>query len=464
MSDKSPEAIYNSLIDLGLPRELISLDDFGRVYRGPLQDAILFFSEHVRGRAGVMEARAQSFSYQRSSNERSASDIAASRLAKARQDVQIYNNLLGKKLKLAEETHAQINALKQELEAKRRIELMLETLERKEKERLKRFKEIGKMLTELKDKVPQIQHLPKENIPTPGHSFGIVEMSASKKPRYTLDTMTTLNAYHVRLARLSRSLSSIEESAESQFRFLVARKLGVEDRNSEVSRVFEEFAKVAREQAKHHVQSHSIMENNREVSRRDLDMFALKKRNTTILQDAFNLSLKLAHDSELALAFMSNFEATIASTQKKIIYSHSSAMRNYIDQLRAHSMVADESKPWLDIKPVFDQEAKRILGLNDASTSEQVLEETGRLVRIVHDTGERLQAIEIPSPLSSNENDLEILASFESSQKEMVNSSEKLLTRKIAKADLGQGLIQDIEILLNGLQDVIGPEHRGDKR
>lgn len=62
MSDSTKAVqVYTSLVDLGLSEDIISKDDFLRLYRaqGPLQDVLIFLSEHVKGRAGVIEARKQ---------------------------------------------------------------------------------------------------------------------------------------------------------------------------------------------------------------------------------------------------------------------------------------------------------------------------------------------------------------------------------------------------------------------
>lgn len=54
-------------------------------------------------------------------------------------------------------------------------------------------------------------------------------------------------------------------------------------------------------------------------------------------------------------------------------------------------------------------------------------------------------------------------ALYESQKRETEESTEKLLTRKIAKADLGgHGLVQDIEILLKEVHDIVGISHASD--
>ncbi|KAF5390961.1 hypothetical protein D9757_003966 [Collybiopsis confluens] len=465
MSEKSPEAVYESLVNLGLPKESVSLEEFRRLYRGTLQDALSFISEHVRGRAAVIEAHTQLLGYSEfcgnsKIKQRSASDIALSRLAKARNDVQVYSNQLADLLQAAQETHSQNHALNTTLDSKRHVESMLETLERRELERMRRFVEIRKMLFELKRKIPQTLSSSQPN-PTPWQCSEI----PPRKPTKVRDVMIALNAHHVRLARLAHSSSrSNIQSAEARLRRRVAQNLGVEDENDpEVNRVLQEFMNAARHRALEQIRFRSAVERAPMMSTKQLDVLASQAdSHATILQDAFSSSLELAKESEQAIASISNFRSTIAPTQKRLIHARLAALENYVDRLRAHCVTAGQSQTSSQT-PKFDLEVRKVLDLSDASTSAQVLDKVERLVRSVHSKSERLHATRINLPPLPSTEEIDTLAFYESRKAELESSSEKLLTRKIGKADLGQGLIEDIETLLKEVNVIIATEHRSDK-
>ncbi|KAJ3906983.1 hypothetical protein F5879DRAFT_590895 [Lentinula edodes] len=232
MSNLTPDAIYNSLLNLGLPQGSVTLDDFSRIYRhgGPLQDAILFISEHFRGRGGVHEARSGLLCASESRDEsqinpaRLPGNIASLRLTKSKKDAEMYSNVLHNKIKAAEETQKQINILKSQLTAQRQVDLLLGILEKKEKERIRQFKDIFRLLIELKRKVlhdqSTISKLEEviqliqlfECEPSPSGPNSNLNL---KKPRQTQDALLVLNAYHVCLARLAAQSTQILETSQT---------------------------------------------------------------------------------------------------------------------------------------------------------------------------------------------------------------------------------------------------------
>ncbi|KAE9398476.1 hypothetical protein BT96DRAFT_920812 [Gymnopus androsaceus JB14] len=493
MSD-STEAInvYNSLTDLGLHKDLISLDDFLRLYRadGPLRDALLFFSEHVKGRAGVIEARTQllrSAEYRSKSNikqrsdatKRSANDIAVSRLAKANKDMEIYSQELGIKVKTASETHTQLTTVKSQILTRRRVDLILEMLLDKEKERIRRMEEMRSMLVELKRKIP-----------SPSIQCKATTSIDLTSPRRTQDALATLQAYQIRLERLvaqnpdtrdsTRTRTRVTE-AESQLRSLVARKLGLEsssgsgahNEQAEVDRVTQEFINAARDKARKQVRYPSTENMLAEgVSKKELDTLASEvKRKITSLQEVSDLSLKLASSSQQALTSVISEILPPKSKLQLPLPATQDGTRGYVDRLRAGIVnnigeAEQVNKPCTTPLTTFDQETRRILGLNEAATSAKVLEEVKRMIRSVHNKTQYLNvaAAKVRPALSvPPEKEEELLALYESQKRETEESTEKLLTRKIAKADLGgHGLVQDIEILLKEVHDIVGISHASD--
>ncbi|KAJ4465023.1 hypothetical protein C8J55DRAFT_529365 [Lentinula edodes] len=410
MSNLTSDAIYNSLLNLGLPQGSVTLDDFSRIYRhgGPLQDAILFISEHFRGRGGVHEARSGLLCASESRDEsqinpaRLPGNIASLRLTKSKKDAEMYSNVLHNKIKAAEETQKQINILKSQLTAQRQVDLLLGILEKKEKERIRQFEDICRLLIQLKRKVPQDQSAISkleeviqliqlfECEPSPSGPNSNLNL---KKPRQTQDALLVLNAYHVCLARLAaQSTQTIETakntrdtrarphfpvpsdtvttrnaarkpcvpvtsnnadvvvtpsaSAEVQLRALVARKLGVEGSNKdpEVERVFQGFIKVAKARARNQVRYTGNMGIGEPVSEEKLDTLAAEvNRKTQILQHASDLSLELARGTEHAIVAISKFQKTTIPSFEEILNSQLNSIRSYIDHLRIY-VVADSQR------------------------------------------------------------------------------------------------------------------------
>ncbi|KAJ3876139.1 hypothetical protein F5051DRAFT_504801 [Lentinula edodes] len=417
-------------------------------------------------------------------------NIASLRLTKSKKDAEMYSNVLHNKIKVAEETQKQINILKSQLTAQRQVDLWLGILEKKEKERIRQFKDIFRLLIELKRPVILI--------PTSPNLLTCPAIYSQGKSFMT----KVLNAYHVCLARLAaqstQTLETAENtrdmrarphspvpsdtvstrnaarkpsvpvasnnanvvvtpsaSAEVQLRALVARKLGVEGgyEDPEVERVFQGFIKVAKARARNQVRYTGNMGVGKPVSEENLDTLAAEvNRKTQILQHASDLSVELARGTEHALVAMSKFQKTTISSFEEILDSRSSSMRSYIDHLRIY-VVADSqrdaqqgtqnseslvpNKPPTRVEPDFGYEVRKILGLSEAETSKKVLAEIGRLVNTT---------------------------SYESQKQQIEDTIEKLSIHKIDKADsLGHNLVRDIEALLIGVKDIVGHGNSGKK-
>ncbi|KAJ3802085.1 hypothetical protein GGU11DRAFT_766703 [Lentinula aff. detonsa] len=541
---QSSSTIYTSLTNLGLPKDLVTLNDFLRVYRhgGPLSDAILFFSEHFKGRECVNEARRDLLDITESRGEsrtklskcserpeRSPGDVALSRLAKAKKDMGVYSSMLQDKLRAGEEAEIHVNTLKYQLS-------------KKEKERIERFEEIGRSLVELRKnkkltQIPNLEQIKYEaNIQESSNreAFTFASKLNLKKPRHTRDALIILNAYHLRLAKLSahpspsynhgasqaardtashthtttsthpptsgraplgrnpvrtpsvvatNNASSFRSenitATESQLRGLVAQKLGVEDGGDdpEIGRVFHGFVKIAKARTLQRIKYTSSMgiidaQNAPEtISGKELDRLATEvNQKVTALQDASGVSLNLAYGVEEAFVCITNFKTTTIPALRESLRSQSQSIRGYIDCLRAHIVTETgrdvqgvAQRKTKNSPTLFSDEVREILGLGGTVTSDKVLEEAERLIKHTHTKSQYLESIQLcprASLLSTKRTrETEVLASCQLQKLQAEDATEKLLTRKIDKANsLGFGLVQDIEVLLHELNDAVGHE------
>ncbi|KAJ3740039.1 hypothetical protein DFH05DRAFT_1529313 [Lentinula detonsa] len=553
---QSSSTIYTSLTNLGLPKDLVTLNDFLRVYRhgGPLSDAILFFSEHFKGRVCVNEARRNLLDITESRGqsrtklskcperpERSPGDVALSKLAKTKKDMGVYSSMLQDKLRAGEEAEIHVNTLKYQLSIRRRVNILLDSLEKKEKERIERFEEIGRSLVELRKnkkltQIPNLEQIKYEaNIQESSNreAFTFASKLNLKKPRHTRDALIVLNAYHLRLAKLSahpspsynhrasqaardtashihttsthppasgraplgrnpvrapsvvatNNASSFRSenitAAENQLRGLVAQKLGVEDEGDdpEIGRVFHGFVKIAKARTLQRIRYTSSMgiidaQNAPEtISGKELDRLATEvNQKVTALQDASGVSLNLAYGVEEAFVCITNSKTTTIPALQESLRSQSQSVRGYIDCLRAHIVTETgrdvqgvAQRKTKNSPTLFSDEVREILGLGGTVTSDKVLKEAERLIKHTHTKSQYLESIQLrprASLLSTKRTrETEVLASCQLQKLQAEDATEKLLTRKIDKANsLGFGLVQDIEVLLHELNDAVGHE------
>ncbi|KAJ4476267.1 hypothetical protein C8R41DRAFT_923396 [Lentinula lateritia] len=563
MSNLPPDAIYNSLLNFGLPQGSVTLDDFSRIYRhgGPLQDAILFISEHFRGRRGIHEARSGLFCASESRDEsqinpaRLTGNIASLRLTKSKKDAEIdVEYTLTQHIDIPPIISFKNFGPTRTLNRAQKNRSISSNHSSQRKDR--KVPHGQSAISKLEEVIQLIQLFECEPSPSgPNSNLNL------KKPRQTQDALLVLNAYHVCLARLAaqstQTLETAENtrdtrarphspvpsdtvstrnaarkpsvpvasnnanvvvtpsaSAEVQLRALVARKLGVEGGNkdpenyictrtalvqpasNDIQMCFysefmlttehhsQGFIKVAKARARNQVRYTGNMGIGEPVSEEKLDTLAAEvNKKTQILQHASDLSLELACGTEHALVTISNFQKTTISSFEEILNSRLSSIRSYIDHLRIY-VVADSqrdaqqgtqnseslvpNKPSTRVEPDFGHEVRKILGLSEAETSKKVLEEIGRLVNTIQHKSRYLEAMQIRSrDVSSSQRarETETIASYESQKQQIEDTIEKLLIRKIDKADsLGHSLVQDIEALLIGIDDIVGHGNSGTRR
>ncbi|KAH7868565.1 uncharacterized protein C8R40DRAFT_1074713 [Lentinula edodes] len=386
-------------------------------------------------------------------------NIASLRLTKSKKDAEMYSNVLHNKIKAAEETQKQINILKSQLTAQRQVLNAYHVC-------LARLAAQSTQILETSQTTRDTRARPNSPVPS--------------------DTVSTRNAARKPSVPVASNNANVvvtpSASAEVQLRALVARKLGVEGGNEdpEVERVFQGFIKVAKARARNQVRYTGNMGIGEPVSEEILDTLAAEvNRKTQILQHASDLSLELACGTEHALVTISKFQKTTISSFEEILNSQLSSIRSYIDHLRIY-VVADSqrdaqqgtqnseslvpNKSPTRVEPDFGHEVRKILGLSEAETSKKVLAEIGRLVNTIQHKSQYLEAMQIrPRDLSSQRaRETETIASYESQKQQIEDTIEKLLIRKIDKADsLGHSLVRDIEALLIGIDDIVGHGNSG---
>ncbi|KAF8234527.1 hypothetical protein L208DRAFT_1393929 [Tricholoma matsutake] len=163
--DKHPQqsrddssTVYAALKLLGAPH--IEHEEFIRLYRGSLADALFFVSEHMKGRRQVAFARAEihqlrelrSKSHLRQPHDtaRSAVEKASSSLSGVRHTAEMYRKQMDDRKANVAKSQTQIDKLKEGLRQRQEVNLLLDILEHKEKLRVRRIQEMIGMFSNLR--------------------------------------------------------------------------------------------------------------------------------------------------------------------------------------------------------------------------------------------------------------------------------------------------------------------------
>ncbi|KAF8880551.1 hypothetical protein BD779DRAFT_1548875 [Infundibulicybe gibba] len=161
---------------------------FKRLYHGPLADALLFLSVHMKGRADVALARQQIHQLREmraKSGIKHPNDVTRSAADKA--SAALYKKELDNEQVALIAPQAEIDGLERRLNDKRRVQMLLDALEQKEKLRIRRFREMKLLIEEQRKSTTRYTELPE---PTRR------PVASLRKPRlsYTRDILAQLRS------------------------------------------------------------------------------------------------------------------------------------------------------------------------------------------------------------------------------------------------------------------------------
>ncbi|KAL0581452.1 hypothetical protein V5O48_000606 [Marasmius crinis-equi] len=254
------DSIYQSLSSLGLPSD-ITLQEFRQLYQGPFSQTLHFISSHVKGRAETSAARRillrqagtdfvvndrdipEKKGEIKSPTGRSERDKAISRLNTAKNHLKYNQEKLKSLLDDVRDTERTISDLRNQLDAQRQIKLLLEALEEKERDRLKRIKGIESLLVAIRAKRAALNRGNVTQTSTAAvPSLDEMARKAEEELWYKQlsfrcsavnDTLARLNSQHVYLTRLSRERDVTVARAKTAVRQSIQRKPGTGDPNVE---------------------------------------------------------------------------------------------------------------------------------------------------------------------------------------------------------------------------------------
>ncbi|KAG9221685.1 hypothetical protein CCMSSC00406_0005598 [Pleurotus cornucopiae] len=228
------------------------------------------------------------------SSPRSALQKATSRLKADRTSEVAIRSELKEQSNLLNQANREVKALRAELDQKRRVALLLETLAHKEDIRLQRFSEIRVLIDELRKSTANVyaQELPS----VPNEPEGVTATSVDGSS-YLQDTLATLHAHRIHTLRLSRQPPAPDPIPS--LRTAVAKQLSLPEDDPSVQKVVDQLVDRARRKGQAQCSYHSILSLRTPEHDVDIDELSSAVREQhKELQELSDLSISLIHLSQ----------------------------------------------------------------------------------------------------------------------------------------------------------------------
>ncbi|KAJ7596064.1 hypothetical protein C8J56DRAFT_884193 [Mycena floridula] len=415
------------LVNRGLSQ--ISPDDFSRLCTGPLGEAIFFLGSHVKGRNAVVTGRnqihgqiqAQSSSRSgdtkiirfatRTRNETSFAyvekDKAVSRLASAQTSYDVFKRDLDVKQALLEEKEVQLRALQNNLNEKRAVALLLTTLEQEEKPRLRRIEATGGMIWKFRANVQR-------------------EI-----------TENALHAHHITLARVVKvNNTQIRESFDLLRKAIMRHLVDPTDLEAQLCRFIDAADRNAR---------------------RELQYKPGRAGPTTLELDAAMHHINLAQNPSKGAKRQI---IKVSTADRASFWEKSSSIKSYLDVARCRLL---ERKAGA-VEDAFVTQIRTALEVRGNIGQAEILRRVDTFLRKAHQQDLLLSTTSLLSAQSSISAPVaDLLETTNRKTAETEDAATNLLQRKIQKAELGNGLVKDVECLLKESSDISGRLKRRNK-
>ncbi|TFK37137.1 hypothetical protein BDQ12DRAFT_713746 [Crucibulum laeve] len=461
-SETRIRTIHTKLASCGLPGT-ISEAELAAVANGAFLDILEFVCEHLRGRRGVAgsrsvihaarKERARSRVKHPDDMLRSTSEKAASAFRAAEKSVCVYREQLEERMRGLQGSEEKEKELKNRISGKRKISLLLDVLEQRERLRTRRFEEVGKIIRELRTKVHSRSALP--DIP-PLPSLSTTKTTARYRTSHVRETLTSLHVHHLRVSRLLHPRHPNTGGSGASEDLLIQRlrrALGKHTKSAgEADGVVERLLDLARRKARTRVRM-TCSEQKEEAGREELNEkthHAGKKERE--LQDLLNRAVGLAFSSEHAIESISHFLRETAPMLRSSLKAEGVQTRGYVDVLRDHIQPSEDKRE--KGKEEFTVKVKSLLGMYGAAP-EVLAKEVERILQRTHARASFLSSAGLPSPRPLPEEQQWMIAAHHSNEHAANEHAVKLLTRKIAKGEYGRGLGKQIENVLGEAKTLI---------
>ncbi|KAI0659495.1 hypothetical protein C8Q70DRAFT_113135 [Cubamyces menziesii] len=452
---QSIDQVYAALKEVGAP--VSSRDDVERLYKGQMAEVLDFVATHLRGRKAVASARGAIQAHREEARSGTATSLeqvdplytraqrAKAKVKTSEIALQKLEDAYKKQVQTTSELENEYAKLQKELESQRSTALLLSILERKENIRKMRFDEILQLLEKLRAKI-------KDADTTIGNTEEPVSPTeAPTKPiraEHTRDTLAALQAYSLRLSRLSASakdgaLPARTKATETRLLNAIARAMGSSADDPAVVRKYEECRESAKARARQTLEYRSPLP----VGQPDEDLSAISERvrqKEVELQALSDKAAALTLACARALQSDTIFANETAPQLKDALHKEAAAAQGYIDVLRLsinHRARTEESTRDIDGDGHSLSDGRsfsQVLAdieqtFTDAQETESFLTEARKLISPDPDTVETHKAL---------------ATSYAKEESEVSSRLQTLLERKSTKAEAGHVLIKDIERLI----------------
>ncbi|KAJ7489367.1 hypothetical protein FB451DRAFT_1224690 [Mycena latifolia] len=439
---------YYSLSSLGAP---VTLEEFTRLYNGPLADALQFLSEHVVGRQEAAAARTTLFLAQQERSKsnlkqpgttRSSGDKAVARLSGAKKSSAVYTGQLMDLEAKCHAAQAQVDNLQKQLDHKRKLLLLLQVLEAKQNLRTKRIEEMTRLVVGLRGTVHQSQ---KQIVSFANPPDVQVTKAQYCRVSNTRDAMADLHSYAIRLSQLVASPASGNGTLRLQRS--IARSLGPD--HPDAARAFDRCVSHARRLGD---QSLQLVRQSGASNIRDLE--AKKRANQekeVKLQKLADLSIALRLLCDRHLTSIVEFTGTSPHPLRRSLQEESRLSKGHVDIAR--SLIVSDRLVEPRENSSFLAQVAQVCHLHGNVRVRTLLDEIERVIRHTHRRFNLVDPGRLPRPGAV---DKALIDDYRSNAETAHDRATKLLTRKAEKAVMGQSLACEVEALLRETHLALG--------
>ncbi|KAK0444237.1 uncharacterized protein EV420DRAFT_1648930 [Desarmillaria tabescens] len=453
-----PEEVYQPLLALGLP-PTVTLEQFTRLYRGPLADILVFLSESVLGKMDVMKARGDIHGMKVVGNDAAkphrikafrSEDRSRFRLTGAKKSYALCQKELDELLVASEETQLKISNLRNQLKDTRNTAFLLTLLEKKELTRMKRIEEITTLLRRLKEALDQRQSSQLSvSVPPEIDRKEILR----RRMTHSRDALTNTEAYYVALSRVTLS-ETPWRNQDYIPRLKTVMQKHLSSRDAQIEATVANIVRWARTCAHEKAKYHSALRNADMVSDAELDRTEFCVRNyEAMLQGLCDHSASLLFAINPHIQYVTAFQLSTIQVLAESL-GDKAYPRGYLDDQRRLlvEQVPSDSVTHKDVS--FVQSAKQTLKASQAVCVPKLVQDLERLILSI-DKRRRISALAPSLPLSM-ENHKGSLSRHRADSQKIEASTIKLLKRKLDKANMGAGLVKDVEVLVDEAKFIIG--------
>ncbi|KAK0475896.1 hypothetical protein IW261DRAFT_463753 [Armillaria novae-zelandiae] len=431
-------------------------EQFTRLYRGPLADILVFLSKSVLGKTDVVKARGHIHGIKTDGktkphriNAFSSEDRSRFRLAGIKKSYALYQKELDELLAAAEETQHKITGLRNQLRSSRNAAFLLAILEKKESTRRDRIEEITTLLRREKEALDQRQSS-QFSVSLPPEIDG--KQMLKRRKTHSRDALMNTEAHCVALSRVALSgKPQLNQDYISRLKIMMQKHLS--SRDAQVEATIANIVRWARKCAREKVKYRSTLRNTDAVSNTGLDQAESHVRNCeAVLQRLCQHSASLLFAINSHIQFMSAFQLSAIPDLRKAL-DNKVYPRGYLDDQRRLLAQKEWSHPATDDE-AFVKNSKQTLKASQAVNMPKLLQDLEHLILSI-DKRRWITVLAPSLPLSIESYEEPLLRHRADCQK-IEDDTTKLLKRKLAKANMGTGLVKDIEVLLDEAKFIIG--------